>query len=260
MQPGSRLDIAWRIVATALAFITFGICSLTLRLIVFPIIGLFIRDRQRLVHASRTVIHYAFRFFVWEMQVLRIFTLELHGIEELKQRRGVFVVANHPTLIDVVILISLLPQADCVVRANLLANPFMRGPIVAANYVTNDGGLALIDAALHSVNSGNTLIIFPEGTRTPRTGRAALQRGAANVAVRGPLAVTPVTIDCQPPMLGKGEPWYKVAQRRSHFVIKVHSDVPVAPYLAGAVSEPLAARRLTAWLETFFDQEVRRAG
>jgi 1-acyl-sn-glycerol-3-phosphate acyltransferase len=260
MRSGSPLERAWRVVATAIAFISFGLSSLGMFLLVFPLIGLFVRDRARLTYAARAVIHHYFRFYVWEMKVLRIFTLETHGLEQLKQRKGAFVVANHPTLLDVVILISLIPQADCVVRGNLLRNPFMRFPILAANYVTNDSGVGLIDSALASVKAGNTLIIFPAGTRTPRTGKAPLQRGAANVAVRGPLDLTPITIDCQPPMLGKGEPWYKVAERRSHFNIKVHDDVPVKPYLVGATSEPLAARRLTSWLETFFEQEVRRAG
>jgi 1-acyl-sn-glycerol-3-phosphate acyltransferase len=260
MKPGSRADLAWRTFATAIAFATFGFSSVLMFLLVFPLVGLFVRNRARLTYVARGVIHQYFRLYVWQMKALGIFTLEVHGLERLTARKGVFIVANHPTLIDAVILISLIPQADCVVRGNLLSNPFMRGPILAANYVTNDSGLGLIDAALKSVRAGNTLIIFPAGTRTPRLGRAPLQRGAANVAVRGPLDLTPVTIDAQPPMLGKDEPWYKVAARRSHFIIRVHDDVPVKPYLVGDVSEPLAARRLTSWLESFFEQEVPRAG
>jgi 1-acyl-sn-glycerol-3-phosphate acyltransferase len=260
MQPVSRLDIAWRVVATALAFTTFGVGGLLLWLLIFPCIGLFVREPVRRTRVARSVIHQSFRFFIWEMKALGIYTYELHGVEQLKTRRGVFIVANHPTLIDVVFLISLIPQADCVVRSGLMKNPFTRGPIGAANYVTNDSGLALIDSALASLRAGNTLIVFPAGTRTPRTGKAVLQRGAANVAVRGPVDLTPVTIDCRPLMLGKGEPWYKVPERRPHFIIRVHDDMPVQPYIAGAASEPLAARRLTARLETFFEQEVRRGG
>jgi 1-acyl-sn-glycerol-3-phosphate acyltransferase len=123
--------------------------------------------------------------------------------------------------------------------------------------VSNDEGLALLTDSLESLKHGNTLIIFPEGTRTPRTGELTLQRGAANIAVRGPIDVTPVIIRCTPLTLGKGEKWYRVPERRAHFTIEVRDDVPVKPFLEAA-SEPLAARRLTAWLKSFFEQEGRR--
>jgi hypothetical protein len=53
-------------------------------------------------------------------------TYQIEGGERL-QRDGLLVLANHPTLIDVVCLISLLPNADCVVKRAVACNPFMRG-------------------------------------------------------------------------------------------------------------------------------------
>src|SRR5690606_37781891 len=167
----------------------------------------------------------------------------------------------HPTLIDVVMLVSRLPHADCVVKSKLANNPFTRGPVRATGYVCNDNGAGLVDDCIASVRAGYNLLVFPEGTRTPRgASLGPLQRGAANIAVRGRLDVTPVVIRCEPRTLGKGEKWYRVPPRRFHLSVDVLPDLPVAPFLAGGVPEPLAARHLTTALGDIFRGELLRAG
>lgn len=253
-----KLNKAWRVFGTGISFLSFGLGGVLLGLVVFPLIRVLVPNRVTCTRLSRFIIHQGFRFFVWEMKTLGVLSYELRGAEKLN-RTGLLVLANHPTLIDVIFLIALIPQADCVVKASLARNPFTGGPIRAAGYVRNDEGLALVQDGVDSLKHGNTLIIFPEGTRTPRagTGSLELQRGAANVAVRAPVDVTPVVIRCEPLTLGKGEKWYKVPERRAHFTIEVRDDVAVRPFLLESASEPLAARRLTAWLKTFFEQESR---
>jgi 1-acyl-sn-glycerol-3-phosphate acyltransferase len=68
----------------------------------------------------------AFASHVRLMRALGVMTYWIEGRERL-QRDGLLVLANHPTLIDVVCLISLLPNADCVVKRAVACNLFMRG-------------------------------------------------------------------------------------------------------------------------------------
>ncbi len=255
---GERLNFAWRVVATGFCFVVFGLGGLLLRVLLFPLLQLAVRDPARLTRVSRTVVKLFFRFFVGLMNFVGVLSWEVHGVEKL-QRPGLLVLANHPTLIDVIFLISLIPQSDCVVKAALGRNPFTRGPVRAAGYITNDAGLALIEDCRRSLAGGHTVVIFPEGTRTPRTGPLALQRGAANVAIRCRAPVTPVVITCEPLTLGKGEKWYKVPPRRVHFTIRVHDEFQVQPFLDSGDAEPVAVRRLNVQLQSFFEQESRRA-
>ncbi len=255
---GRRVDHAWRVFGTALSFATFGVGGVLLTVLVFPLLRLLVHQPARLHRLSRGLIHVAFRFFIWEMKTLGVLTWEAHGVERL-QRGGLLVVANHPTLIDVIFLISFMKQTSCVVKGALARNPATSGPVRAAGYVFNDQGLALMDDGLQALERGDTLIIFPEGTRTPRTGPAEFQRGAANLAVRAGRPITPVRIRCEPMTLGKGEKWYKVPPRRVHFTIEVGEDVAVAPFLESTRSAPLAARQLTAWLQTYFEEARRGA-
>ena len=103
-------------------------------------------------------------------------TYQIEGGERL-QRDGLLVLANHPTLIDVVCLISLLPNADCVVKRAVARNPFMRGPVRAAGYISNDDGAGLVDDCVAAVHAGGTLVIFPEGTRSVRASRRGCSAG-----------------------------------------------------------------------------------
>ncbi|MCD2476569.1 1-acyl-sn-glycerol-3-phosphate acyltransferase, partial [Staphylococcus aureus] len=78
----------------------------------------------------------------------------------------------------------------------------------AASYICNDSGVGVIDDCIASLRAGNNLIIFPEGTRTTPGRPVQLQRGAANIAIRGRCDMTPVHIRCSPPALSKELPWW----------------------------------------------------
>ncbi len=241
------LNRAWRIVATGFCFSVFGLGGLVLRCLVCPVLTLIVREPARQQQLSQATIHHGFRGFVALMKFVGVISYEVHGMERL-QRRGLLILANHPSLIDVVFLISFVRHADCIVKAALAHNPFMRGPIRAAGFITNGDGAGLLEDCLQSLKDGNNLIIFPEGTRTPLQGSAKLQRGAAHVAVRGRIDITPVHIHSSLPMLTKGTPWWKVPVRKPHFTIEVRPDIAVAEFCASAASESLAARHVTAHL------------
>lgn len=256
--PSSLANRCWRVAATALCFALFGLGGLLLG-VAFSALLLVMSHRQRRSALARRTIHHLFRAFVLLMCGLGVCSLEVRGRERLR-RRGQLILASHPSLIDVVFLMSLVEHADCIVKAALLRNPFTRGPVSAAGFVCNDSGPSLVDDCVASVRAGNNLIVFPEGTRTPAgIALGRLQRGAANVAVRGALAITPVRITCSQRMLGKNEPWWRVPLRAGHFLIDVGDDIPVERHLADAGAQALAARRLNEELARHLGAENSHA-
>lgn len=245
------LNKYWRIGGTGLSFAIFGIGGLLLHICVFPLINLFVREPNRRIDIARRTIQLAFRGFVELMRLLGVLRYDITGLERL-DRNGLLILANHPTLIDTVFLMAFVKHADCIVKEALWHNPFMRGTIRAAGYVSNHGGPALIDACINAISNGGNLIVFPEGTRSTPGTPFHFQRGAANIAVRGLCDITPVIIHCRPPTLGKHEKWWQVPPTIAHFRIDIQPDIAVASIVRQADNTTLAARHLTAYLEDYF--------
>jgi 1-acyl-sn-glycerol-3-phosphate acyltransferase len=248
-----------RVFARGICFGVFGLGALLLNGLAFPLLKIFIHSTKKRTTISKAWMHYLFRLFVGLMRALNTLSLEVKGAERL-QRQGLLIVANHPSLIDAVLLISLIKQADCVVKSHLQHNWLTKATVVNTGYLCNDRGFELLQEAIFSMHSGNNVIVFPEGTRTLlATPGKSLQRGAAHLAVRGGVNITPIRIKCTPPTLLKGEPWYKVPIKRSHFVIEVCQDIEVAHFRQTSPSAAIATRRLTAHLADFFSWDPEHA-
>lgn len=249
-----RIGLYWRVFATGLSFVSFGVGGILLRAVVFPLLNFLVWRQQRRTAFARTIIRLTFRAFVGLMRILGVLRYELIGAHRL-ERSGLLILANHPTLIDTVFLMAFVKRADCIVKAGLWNNPFTRGPVRAAGYINNDQGVDLVADCIASLASGNNLIIFPEGTRTPSSGVISLKRGAANIAARGRYNMTPVVISCVPMTLGKGEKWWRVPARFAQFRIEVKEDIEIDQFVAHGASEVMAARRINEYLEHYFIEE-----
>jgi 1-acyl-sn-glycerol-3-phosphate acyltransferase len=241
----------WRVFGTSVSFVAVGVGGV----FVFPVLNIVIHRRQLRSMLARHLIGFSFRCIVGLMRIMGVFRYEITGIERLK-RNGLLILANHPTLIDIVFLMAFVKRADCIVKSGLWRNPFTHSTVRAAAYVRNDDhGVRLIEDCVAAIRRGGNLIIFPEGTRTSSNGSLVLKRGAAHIAVRGSCNITPVLIRCTPPMLAKGQKWWRLPHHPSHFTIAVGEDIDVQPFIARAGSELLAVRHLTDYLQNYFTKE-----
>ena len=79
---------------------------------------------------------------------------------------GKIIVASHPTFIDIVILIGLIPNSTCLAKKDTLKNPLFRN-IVKSIYIINDIDLDDFKTETDKfLKEGFNIIIFPTGTRT----------------------------------------------------------------------------------------------
>lgn len=246
----------WRLIATAASFTLFGIGGLLLRVLVFPVLSLLPGDAAAHQRRARQVVSWNFRTFVKFMHRSGVLTYEVEGAERLG-RPGQMIIANHPSLIDVVVTIAFTRNANCVVKQSLWNNPCMRGPIRAAGYISNSGSMDMLDEAAGALQQGQTMIIFPEGTRTTPGRAPEFHRGAAAIALRGANVITPVVISVTPTTLTKAEPWYRIPARRFHVRLRVGQDIDPAQYAAMGTA-PVASRKLNDHLHQHFIKELAR--
>lgn len=246
------LDRRWRQFATGLCFAVFGLGGLVFGLTVFPLFCLPARNAQVARRRAQLIVCYWFRFFANLMRVVGVISWEIHGAEKLR-RPGQMIIANHPTLIDVVLLIGYIPQVDCIVKESLFRNPFTRLPVSWACYIANGGdAVKLVADCAATLKAGHSLMIFPEGTRSRPGEPLQIPHATARIALESEAPILPVTIRCTPLMLNKGRPWHDVPPRPGHFVIEVGDPYLASEVVGDAPTQTIAARRLSQeWARRF---------
>jgi 1-acyl-sn-glycerol-3-phosphate acyltransferase len=153
------------------------------------------------------------------------------------------VAANHPSLLDVVMLISLIPNADCIVRGSLKGN--IVAGVIRRLYIPNSLNFEQLAAAcVESLNRGNCIIIFPEGTRTPRSGEMRLKKGAARLSLSSGRSIVPVHIGGNDKWgLGKHDPW-TAFNHQDKYIYRIRIQDQIFPETFLQFPFPAAVRRL----------------
>ena len=245
-----RLNRLWRAAMTGFCFALFGIGGLLLSLIWFNLLLVLVRNKTRRRCIARRSISVSFRVFLSVVKSVGVLDYRIDGRDILRAERGCLVVANHPSLIDYVMLASVMPETDCLVKSALLKNPFVSGVIRAADYLINDRAETLLPASRQRLQQGDTILIFPEGTRTVPGEKMQLQRGAANIAVRCGSDLRVVVIRCTEHMLGKQSKWYDAPPTKPRFTIAVGERLQINQFYDANIQEPaLAARQLNRHLQ-----------
>jgi 1-acyl-sn-glycerol-3-phosphate acyltransferase len=253
-----QLDQTWRLIGTALGFLIFGIGALAISVVVFPAIHLVAPSRQLAHRRCQYIVHLSFRLFIWFVGVLRIISYQVIGAEKLKGCAGRVIIANHPSLLDVVFIVSLVPQAKCVVKKAAWSNPFHWGVLRATGYIQSSAPEELIEACATALRNDDNLIIFPEGTRTVPGRSMQLRRGAAAVISRSDRPFVPLVITCVPAAFTKAEKWYRIPPRRAHFTISVGEPVDWRTVVEHRLISGRVNRQLTKSIKDILEQGVLR--
>lgn len=205
-------------------FFLFGIGGLVMGTLVFPIILIFF-NKQRQQHYLSTSIHYTWRIFVWLMTTLRLISVKITDTTKLNQLRGHIVIANHPSLIDVVILVSCVPKSICVVKDKLFHNFFIKN-VIQRIYLSNSMSPdEFLTKGSEFLSKGYNIIIFPEGTRTVHNRPIRFHRGFAYLQIHSTAPILPVHIKNTPPILGKMQPWHNIGSKTSVYTLTPLAEI-----------------------------------
>lgn len=165
------------------------------------------------------LIHRHFAVFVAWLKFTRVCRVDYRGFEAAI-RGPLVLAANHPGLMDAIYLIARVPEAVCIFKGSIRRNPVL-GAARSAGYLANDGGLGLVRDASAKVAEGATLVVFPEGTRTPTNGTLGrFKPGFASIArqARAPIQLVRITSDAK--LLAKGSTWWKLPRLPAHVTVE----------------------------------------
>ena len=174
------------------------------------------------------------------------------------------VVANHPSLLDFIVILKDLPNAVCLYKSGTLDNPVLSSFVRAAGYIEGMDGTAsankrIITSCNERLQQGRHVVFFPEGTRSETaTSMHKFRAAAFQSALKSAAAIQPVAIYCDPLILGKGQSWTVVARQANVMTIRylppvTLDELPADRRTAAALGE-LVAGRIDAALLKMRDQ------
>lgn len=222
----------YRVVIASVYFAFFGLGSLIISVIFFNLMRLVVTNGEKRTRISRNITRYAFKLYLSTACLLRIFDIKISKTELTKNDRGCIYIANHPSLLDVVILDSFVNNSNCVIKASLKNNPFISGIIACNRYVKNSlSPEDILRDCKDSLNRGDNLIIFPEGTRTVNFDKIKFKHGFSSIAVACRADIRPVIIRFDGFALRKNVHWYQIYKKKLTYRIEVLDKFETEKYL-----------------------------
>lgn len=163
------------------------------------------RHRPEVRRKARVWLRRLVIFARWLMDTTRALEFDLDGTESLAGMKSTVVVANHPSLMDAVFLLGLVPDSVCIFKKSIQRNIAL-GPLVSlCGFIANDAGLELVRDAESTLSEGCNLIIFPEGTRSIGS-LNEFRPGFALISIRSRCPIQTVHLSYDPPVLAKNIP------------------------------------------------------
>lgn len=230
------------------AITVFGVGAVILAVFVFPFIRLFTLHRKDFGVVARAYVSHTFRVFLGFLNILHVSIRKVENEDDYRNIHSKIIIANHPSLLDFVYIMSLVPNSTCIVRGGLTKTP-LRGVIKQA-YITNTTTFEDMCVECKKLTDiGCNVIIFPEGTRTPRHGKNNYKKGAARIALYCGCDVQPIFIGGSDKYgLGKHDPLWSYNHVEPYlYDFKKLPVISIDEYKD--LSEPIAAKRLTDKME-----------
>jgi len=197
----------------------------------------------RRLDPDRRIPHRVGTFFwgrlVWALNPY--WKLEIEGAERLREGGPYLLCANHQSLLDVLVVMALGSDFKWVSGLRFFKIPLFSRYMRATGYIAADlanpfGGGAVLEECGRWLDSGVSVGMFPEGTRSPNGRVGSFKPGAFRVALDRKVKVLPLVIDGSRDALPRGSWTWLGDSPYKAFRVKV-----LEPISAEQLAEPSAA-------------------
>jgi 1-acyl-sn-glycerol-3-phosphate acyltransferase len=180
--------------------LTVWIIGLCYMVILFPItfiIWLVVLpfDRERLV--THWILMYQSLILV---SLIPIWKIKIEGREKAVKGTTYVIISNHQSLLDILLINCLRFRFKWISKIENINLPFLGWYLRMAGYITIDRGneeskAEMLEKSLGCLNRGISIMLFPEGTRSPDREIRLFKRGAFQLALEAKVPVLPILID-----------------------------------------------------------------
>jgi len=137
-------------------------------------------------------------------------TVKVQGLENIDPIKSYILVANHQSNFDIFAFLGYLPiQFRWIAKAELFRAPFMGWAMSRIGYIAIErespkkAYRSMLQAA-EKVKKGFSVLIFPEGTRSPDGNLQPFKKGLFLIALKSQAPILPITICGTAKIMPKG--------------------------------------------------------
>lgn len=199
---------------------------------------------------GRAGIFAVYRTFWRVAEATGLLRLNADALETLRGQTRLIVAANHPSMLDAMLLASRLPKSCCVMKAELMRNVFLGAAARLARYITNDSLRGMLRLAADDLKEGNQLVVFPEGTRTVSPPLDAFRPGCTFVSKLAGAPIQTVFIRTESPYLSKHWPIWRLPPLPIVVSVELGARFQPSDDVQGGLAE----------LERYFRAQLRARG
>lgn len=233
-----------RSVLVLLSFVIFGIGAIFLNFIIFPMANFFLKDKQLLYFYS-DIIHNTWKWFVRILIFFKIIKLNITDLDNIKQIKQKIIVATHPSFIDILILIALIPRTTCIVKYSLSKNPILFN-LVNSIFIMEDESLEkLKEHTKKMIDNGFNVVIFPMGIRHRRNEFPKIKKGAATIAMNANSNIVVLKYYTDFDFLFISQPVYEAGEKAVTYDLSYVGEIDVKSMLQNSENEIVIKKNIT---------------
>ncbi len=126
--------------------------------------------------------------------------VKVEGMEQLNRKGPYIFMSNHQGYYDIFALLSHLPyQFKWLAKKELFSIPFLGWTMAAVGYISIDRGgtrdtVEAMNNAAQKIQEGMSVVIFPEGSRSPDGSIQPFKKGGFTLAIKSKVPIVPVAI------------------------------------------------------------------
>lgn len=243
----------WKLVAIVVNASLFWTGATFVCTAVFPLIIIFSKNKTQKNRWARLCIQYTFKVFLWSLELWQVIKIKKTGLEKLSDMRGHYLICNHPTLIDTVIIMAHFKDIQCIVKGELWSHPILGMIVRTAGYIPNNAPPEeFLKICQQQLDNGFNILIFPEGTRTRHGSPLTLKRGLSNLALATNHNIQALTLSINNPLLTKEVLWYTIPDSRSHIDL-TFGKLFLLDECKQELPRPIRARALTKSIQNYYN-------
>lgn len=222
----------------------FGVGALILNITLFPLAKIILKGTSYKYFASDTI-HYLWKLFCKLLTLSKAIKLQIKDLEKIKNIKKKVIVATHPSFIDIVILLSIIPRTTCLVKSTLAKNPILNN-IVNSIFILEDETIDSIKShSKQMIDDGFNVIIFPSGIRHRKNETPKIRKGASTIALNAKTNIVALKYYTDFDFLFINQPIYEAGEKPVTYELSYAGEIDVSSELNSTDNEIVLKKNIT---------------